>query len=257
MGMPKESDLEVKVGAFVLAAIVCLVVFVFSISDFSIFKKGESYRVMFQFANGLKKGAPVRVAGVDAGHVREIKVAYDAVARLTDVNVDIWMEQGHGIPVDSKFMINQLGLLGEKYLEIMPGSAESFVVPGATVRGEDPVPMETITKTLGSLGDKVGITLNSINTGILTDANKFALAVTLANLAKMTEGINTGILTEANKTALAATLANTAAVTDGIRNGQGTVGRFLTDPSVFKNMDELSADLKANPWKLFYRPKGK
>jgi phospholipid/cholesterol/gamma-HCH transport system substrate-binding protein len=257
MGMPKESDLEVKVGIFVLTAIVCLIGFIFSISDFSVFKKGESYRVMFQFANGLKKGAPVRVAGVDAGHIREIKVSYDRATRLTDVRTDIWMETGHSIPADSKFMINQLGLLGEKYLEIMPGVSESLLAPGATVRGEDPIPMETITRTMGSLGAKVETTLNHINTGILTEANKFALAATLANLAKMTEGINAGILTEANKAALAATLANAASVSGALSDGQGTIGKFLTDPSVFRNLDELSADLKTNPWKLFYRPKGK
>ena len=228
--MPKEMDLEVKVGAFVLAAIVCLVVFIFSISDFAVFKKGESYQVMFRFANGLKKGAPVRVAGVDAGHVRGIKVFYNAVVRQTDVAVDIWMEQGHSIPADSAFMINQLGLMGEKYLEIIPGVSEVLLVPGATVHGEDPVPMESITKTMGSLGPKVEAVLDSINMGILSEANKLAFA---------------------------AMLANAAAVTASVRNGEGTVGKFMMDPGVYKNLDEMSADLKANPWKLFYRPKGK
>jgi phospholipid/cholesterol/gamma-HCH transport system substrate-binding protein len=228
--MPKESDLEVKVGVFILAAIVCLVGFVFSISDFSVFKKGKSYQVMFQFANGLKKGAPVRVAGVDAGHIRGIKVSYDAAKHVTDVNVDMWMEDGHSIPVDSSFTINQLGLLGEKYLEIMPGASDVLLLPGATVHGEDPVPVETMMKTLGSLGAKAQI---------------------------MLENINTGVLSEANKLALAAMLANAAAVTASVRNGDGTVGKFLMDPSVFKNLDELSADLKMHPWKLFYRPKGK
>ncbi len=228
--MPKESNLEVKVGAFVLAAVVCLVGFILTISDFSVFKKGQSYQVMFQFANGLKKGAPVRVAGVDAGHIRGIKVSYDAAKLVTDVNVDMWMEEGHSIPADSKFMINQLGLLGEKYLEIMPGVSDALLAPGATVHGDDPVPMETITKTLGSLGAKAETTLDNINTGVLSEANKLALA---------------------------AMLANAAAVTASVRNGDGTVGKFLMDPSVFKNLDELSADLKAHPWKLFYRPKGK
>ena len=228
--MPKESDLEVKVGAFVLAAIVCLVGFVFSISDFSVFKKGESYQVMFQFANGLKKGAPVRVAGVDAGHIRTIGVLYDPSTHVTDVKVDAWIEHGHSIPADSKFMINQLGLLGEKYLEIMPGVSQGLLAPGATVRGEEPVPMEAITRSIGSLGPKVEEVLNSINTGILTEANKLALAQMLAN---------------------------TAAVTASVRNGDGTVGKFMMDPGVYKNLDEMSADLKANPWKLFYRPKGK
>ena len=228
--MPKESGLELKVGAFVIAAIICLVGFIFSISDFSVFRKGDTYRVMFQFANGLKKGAPVRVAGVDAGHVREIAVAYDRVRRQADVRVDIWMQEGHSIPADSVFMINQLGLLGEKYLEIMPGTSDALLAAGASVKGEDPVPMETITRTLGSLGSKVEATLNSINGGVLT---------------------------EANKASLAALLANTAGLTGDIRSGQGTVGKFLTDPRLFNNLEELSADLKANPWKLFYRPKGK
>jgi phospholipid/cholesterol/gamma-HCH transport system substrate-binding protein len=228
--MPKESDLEVKVGAFVILAIICLIGFVFSISDFSVFKKGDSYRVMLQFANGLKKGAPVRVAGVDAGHVREISVSYDMAAHATDVHVDIWMGNGHRIPADSRFIINQLGLLGEKYLEIIPGVSQDLLVPGVTVRGEDPVPVEAIIKTLGSLGASVETTLNNINTGVLTEANKASLAVTLANVA---------------------------AVSGMIRNGEGTVGKFLTDPSVFQNMNELSGDLKTHPWKLFYRPKGK
>jgi hypothetical protein len=112
----------------------------------------------------------------------------------------------------------------------MPGASDILLAPGAIVHGEDPVPMETITKTFGSLGAKAEITLNSINTGILSEANKLALATMLTNAA---------------------------AVTATVRNGDGTVGKFLTDPSVFKNLDELSADLKAHPWKLFYRPKGK
>jgi phospholipid/cholesterol/gamma-HCH transport system substrate-binding protein len=230
MGMPKEADLELKVGAFVMAAIVCLVVFIFSISDFSVFKRGATYRVMFQYANGLKKGSPVRLAGVDTGHIRQIKTGYDAAARASNVAVDIWVEEGQVIPADSTFLINQLGILGEKYLEIMPGVSPSVLAQGAVMRGEDPVPMEVIIKTLGSLGAKIETAL---------------------------DGLNGGILTEANKASLAAALANVAAVTGKLRNGEGTVGKFLTDPSVFNNIDELSADLKANPWKLLFRPKGK
>ena len=132
-----------------------------------------------------------------------------------------------------------------------------LLAPGMRVRGEDPMPMETITKTLGSLGAKLETTLNGINSGVLTDANKLALAATLANVAVLTESLNKGFLTEANRVSFAAVLANTADVTGLMKNGDGTIGKFLTDPSVFKNIDELSADLKSNPWKLFYRPKGK
>jgi phospholipid/cholesterol/gamma-HCH transport system substrate-binding protein len=226
--MPRESDLEMKVGVFVVAAIVCLVAFVFSISDFSVFKKGDELKVMFRYANGLKKGSPVRVAGVDAGHIRAITVLRDAATRQSDVSVDAWLEEGHPVPVDSRFLINQLGLLGEKYLEILPGVAVETVRPGMTMRGEDPVPMETIMNTVGDLGDKVGV---------------------------MVEGINRGILTPENTRSLAEILSNFAVFSAALKDSKGTVGRFLSDPAVFENMEEMTADLKQNPWKLFYRPK--
>ncbi len=252
--MPKEKDLEVKVGAFVLASIVCLVAFIFSISDFSVFRKGVAYRVVFQYANGLKKGAPVRLAGVDAGHVKEIKVV-SAVERTMDVIVDIWMEEGVCIPADSRFLINQLGILGEKYIEIIPGKAPDILTAGTRITGEDPIPMEAVVQTFGVLGKKAELVLDGVNNGILSESNRKALAVLLVNVAAVSESLNKGVLTEANKSALAATLANMAAVSGNLKNGQGTVGKFLTDPSVFQNLDELSADLKTNPWKLFYRPK--
>ena len=70
--MPKESNLEFKVGLFVLIAIIGLIMFIFSVSDSSVLEKGKSVNVVFGFANGLKKSAPVRIAGVDEGIVEEI-----------------------------------------------------------------------------------------------------------------------------------------------------------------------------------------
>ncbi len=258
--MPRESNLEMKVGVFVMMATLCLVAFVFSISDFSIFKKGDSYRVMFNYAGGLKKGAPVRLAGVDAGYVRDIKVLYQATGlgktgAVNVVAVDIWVESGEHIPEGSKFSISQLGLLGEKYLEVIPGVSSQDMLPGTVVQGEDPTSMEAVMKMMNSIGAKLDATLVSVNEGILTQQNKLALAATLANMESITQGVKMGVLSEANKVALSAVLSNVAAITDGMKKGDGTVGKFLTDPVVFKNLDEMTADLKANPWKLLYRPK--
>jgi len=58
---------------------------------------------------------------------------------------------------DALATINTLGLLGEKYLEIMPGSRETRLLQkGDTLRGHDPVSTEEFTretqKTLAKLG---------------------------------------------------------------------------------------------------------
>jgi phospholipid/cholesterol/gamma-HCH transport system substrate-binding protein len=235
--MPKESSLEMKVGAFVVAGLLCLTVFVLAVSDFAVFKKGWTCTAQFRFANGLKKNAPVRLAGVDAGRVNAISVRYDPAAHAARVSVEAWIDEGVRIPKDSRFVINQLGLLGEKYLEIMPGVAAEFIMPGELVTGEDPLSMEETMKMVSTVGGKLEAALNGFNAGVLTKANTDALAVTLANVA--------------------VTMTHAAAISENIRKGEGTLGKFLNDPTVYRNLDELTADLKANPWKLFYRAKAK
>jgi phospholipid/cholesterol/gamma-HCH transport system substrate-binding protein len=226
--MPKELTLELKVGAFVLAAIVCLSFLILSISSFSFFEKGQKMHVIFGYANGLKKAAPVRLAGVEAGVVRSIKVFTDPQTQAMRVKVGISVDQGVSVPVDSLVSINQLGLLGEKYVEITPGHSNQMMVAGGTFIGIDPVPVEKITKRIDSLTAKLEETMTNINTGVLSEQNKLAFSQTLAGLS--------GIMTKINQ-------------------GQGTIGQLVGNPSIYQNLDELSADLKNNPWKLLYRPK--
>ena len=200
--MSRESHLELKVGSFVLLALAGLSYFIFSVSNLSLFEKGRPLQAVFGFANGLKEAAPVRLAGVEAGLVKNMEVFTDANDdQRTKVRVTMWIKEGVEIPVDSKVTINQLGLLGEKYVEIMPGTSTEFFKAGTVVVGFDPVPMEKISERVYALTEKMERTIDNIN------------------------------------------------------KGQGTVGKFLTDESIYRNLDELTADLKANPWKLLYRPK--
>ena len=66
----------------------------------------------------------------------------DKNSDLTLVELDAWVRKDVSIPKDSKVFINTLGLLGEKYVEIIPGINYAEVLgPGQAIRGEDPVPM--------------------------------------------------------------------------------------------------------------------
>lgn len=228
--MPRETGLEFKVGAFVLTGIVLLLAFVFAVSDFSVFSEGRVYRVIFSYANGLRRNAPVRLAGVDAGHVRDIRAYFDRHEGRVLVEVEAWIPSGVPLPADSRFMVNQLGLMGEKYLEIVPGVSIDPVPAGAVFTGDDPVPMENIMRQLASVGKKAEEVLVSVNDGILNGENRKAFASILSDWALLSEKLS---------------------------RSEGTFGRFLTDASVFDNLSEMTADLKANPWKLFYRPRHK
>ena len=227
--MSRESNLQLKVGVFVLIALSILTYFVVSVTDISFTKKGYGLDVTFSFVNGLRDSAPVRLAGVEVGTVKSLQIFVDENDhKKTKVLVKVWIQQGIQIPDDSTMTINQLGLLGEKYVEIIPGVSGQPFKENAKIVGKNPVSMETVTEQATVLIEKVKTTIDSVNNGILTDQNKKSLADTLQAFAE---------------------------ITNNIRNGHGTVGRLFSDDSIYRNLDELTVDLKSNPWKLLYRPK--
>ena len=229
--MSRENGLELKVGAFVLMALLALSFFIISVSDLSFFEKGSHVQVIFGFASGLREAAPVRLAGVEVGLVKKLQVYTDeADGGKTKVRVNIWIKDGVAIPVDSNITINQLGLLGEKYLEIIPGTSKELVKGDGVLIGHDPVPIDQIAQRVSSLTTKIEAVVDNVNSGILTAKNERSLEDTLAAFS---------------------------AVGTDLKEGRGTVGRLLTDEAIYNNLEELTADLKANPWKLLYRPKSK
>ena len=202
--MSRDNGLELKVGLFVLLAVLALTFFVLSISDLSFFEKGRHIQVVFGFASGLREAAPVRLAGVEVGLVRKLQVFVDkADGGKTKVRVNVWIKDKISIPTDSNITINQLGILGEKYLEIIPGSSTDMIKDDGVAIGHDPVPIEKITEKMDSLMTKLEVTVDNVN------------------------------------------------------EGHGTLGKLFTDESIYDNLDDLTLDLKSNPWKLLYRPRPK
>src|SRR5580698_6062466 len=97
--MSRDNGLELKVGSFVLMAIIALTFFIISVSDLSIFEKGHHIQVVFGFASGLNEAAPVRLAGVEVGLVKKLQVFVDqADGRKTKVRVTAWIRDNIDIP---------------------------------------------------------------------------------------------------------------------------------------------------------------
>ena len=57
------------------------------------------------------------------------------------------------MPADSTVWVNTLGLLGEKYIEIMPGKDYSNIIaPKQTLVGVDPIPMQEVSVLARDIG---------------------------------------------------------------------------------------------------------
>lgn len=211
----KTRSLELKVGIFVFIGLVILTYFVLMIGDFKLMKHGYHIKTVFGFANGIKVGAPLRLAGVDVGEVKEIKLSHEKEGK-TIVFLTAWVENEVKIPKDSRAWVNTLGLLGEKYLEVIPGKDYQHILKENDILlGEDPTSVQEVTDLVKDISLQAKDTLTSLQS----------------------------------------TLASAEVLLKDIHEGRGTVGKLFTDDRLYTDLEEMFADLKKHPWKLLYRPK--
>ena len=140
-----KTKLELKVGIFVFTGLTILVIFILSIGGIKTWSSGYRINLNFNFINGVKIGAPVRFAGVDVGEVKKIKLDFIPDQNRSNVRLEVWVRDVIRIPADSSVWVNTLGLLGEKYIEIMPGKDYANPVKNdGYMVGVDPLPIHTI-----------------------------------------------------------------------------------------------------------------
>ena len=162
---------EAKVGLFVLLGIIILVYMSLRIGGFRLGREdGYILTVDFDTAAGLDPDASVRVAGVEVGKVKEITLK-DNKAHLV-----LRIIPGLKIGRDFTAVLTTKGLLGEKYLELIPGS------PNAPPLKEG----EQITRTLAYADMDKLITIMS---DVSADIKK--VTETLSNVIGGPEGENT------------------------------------------------------------------
>jgi phospholipid/cholesterol/gamma-HCH transport system substrate-binding protein len=151
-----KTSIELKVGLFVFIGLIILVSFVLLIGDFKTWTAGYPLKFTFNFINGVKLGAPVRFAGVDVGEVKEINFVFSDTEQRTKVEIVGWVKNKARIPVDSEVWVNTLGLLGEKYIEIMPGKDySSFMVKNGVLIGHEPIAMHELADIAKRLVDNI------------------------------------------------------------------------------------------------------
>jgi phospholipid/cholesterol/gamma-HCH transport system substrate-binding protein len=135
---------EFKVGLLALASFVLIILFAYFMGFISPFSNNRELNVMYNYAGGIEEGSPVRVMGIKVGKVKAI--AFDPGYKMSNgeevklrVTVTIDKKAWTSVRKDSKFFINLAGVIGEKFLEISPGTMDAGEFnSGDFVRGEDP-----------------------------------------------------------------------------------------------------------------------
>lgn len=152
---------ETKVGLLALGAVALMVVFAYMMGLISPFSNTKTINVMYNYAGGIEEGSPVRVMGIKVGKVN--KILFDPTYKSPSgeevklrIEISVDKKAWSTIRRDSKFFINLAGVIGEKFLEISPGSndAEEFK-DGDLARGEDPPRIDQLISQSYGLAGKI------------------------------------------------------------------------------------------------------
>lgn len=275
--MPGVST-EVKVGLFVMVGIAILAYMTIRLGDFKFGEtKGYEIWAVFDHATGLKKAAPVEMAGIQIGKVERISL-YENRARVTmRISADV------ALPVDTAANIRTRGVLGDKYISLDPGTPGAPTLKNGQelTKARVPTDLEEVMSKIGSIASDVKDLTSSLRVSLGSPESQHNISESLANIKEITAALKDVVadnqnrlnnvivnlenfsrdmsqLSGDNKEALSETIRNFRAisgqldrtitalssVSEKIDQGKGTIGALVNERDTIDNLNKTLASLK-------------
>lgn len=127
--MKGKAVVEILAGAAILVLAGGFLVYAIGHSGRSASTGGNEYLARFDRVDGLSAGSDVRVAGVRVGTITSLSIdpqTFQAVARLS-------VDRSIQLPRDSSAEVTSEGLLGGRYIALVPGGDERILASGQQI----------------------------------------------------------------------------------------------------------------------------
>ncbi len=237
---------EVRVGLFLVVAFFILIALFELVGKETIFERMVEYRTSFKSIPGLKVGDPVRLAGVDVGTVKDV--------RVVGARVEVAMRVKPGTPVktDSIATIKLTSLLGTNFVDLTFGSPTAQVAPdGSLLQSSEPPDLNTLLARLNDAAGDIQTLAKQFNEGLGKSMEPIASA--FQSMDKIAKKIESGQGTLGKLIAddylyreIQGIAGNLNKVSDQIARGQGTLGKLVNDETMYKDLQALTTDLRGS-----------
>ena len=228
------SSKDVKVGAFVLAGLTAMGAVIFLIGDErQLFRSKLAYTTEFEDVQGLRRGSPVRMGGVDVGSVVAVDYATEAKDKNIHVRMSISIEDARRIRKDSVATIEGKGLLGDKMIVVSVGTPGEAQLPeGAVIPSK---PAEDLSKLMTRLTNISG-----------------QVEQVVTNLEHATSSLSDAKF----QADIHASVASLAHILGSVDHGDGYVSKLLSDPAEAARLSHLMANLEQTSSELTHTTQG-
>jgi len=236
---------EIKVGLLVLVCILLLFYMSFKVEKFGFFREdGYELSVILDNANGLDTKTPVFVAGVQVGNINKISLSgYKAKVRML-------VKRVVKVPIDSTIAIKSQSLLGDKYIEIIPGTQKEYFAEGDKITNVITSPdFDQLFARFDTAAKNIGDTMGEFK-GIIGDNEKVNIKKSIENIQVASTDFK-NILGK-NKEDVNRIVSSTAVITNkmeaivnDVEQGKGTLGLLVKDDKLYNDAKDTVASLKS------------
>lgn len=238
---------EFKVGLLALASLVSIAYMSLKVtSNQSGFGDYVTYRTIIKDAAGIFPKTPIRVAGINAGRIRDIELSGDTALVTFEILEKVQIKK------DAKLRIKSVGFLGDKYLDIVLGNENEILKEGSLISAQEGASLDKIIED----GSELVIEMKKIMQGVRQSVAPDGKAPPIGEILSETQRIlvNTREVSETLKKLIAGNEDRLDEIVQNVNELTYSLNdEFdLNDPkstrsklrSILDNTDLLSANLK-------------
>lgn len=217
-----KPSLETRLGIFFAFAAIAAVLLIELSGGVDVFRKGYQLHADFRTIGQLKAGDPIKMAGVQIGRVLDFEFVEDKV------RVTVKIDGNRQVKTDAIARIESAGLIGQNYISVNIGSATAPAFEAGGVMQTEELPdFSALMKKLDNLA------------GGIENVTKSFSGDSIQNVL----GPLTDFLKQ-NNPKITSILGDLEVVTADLRQGKGTMGKFVTDETLYTEAVETLSGLK-------------
>jgi len=247
---------EARVGLMVLVGILILTYMTFRVGGYR-FGTEAGYRLfaLFDTVSGLDTKSSIRVAGVEVGKVEAITLQ-DGQARVTlRIRPEFKLRKG------TQAAVRATGLLGDKFLELVPGKEDNFLKDGDEIsQSESVADLDKLINQFSGIAADVKTVSTSLREALGTEEGKQSLKEIVANIRELSRNLN--VTVKDNRENFTKAVANIAeassslktdlpklleslnrtsekleAIATKVERGEGTLGKLIEEEDIYNKLN--------------------
>ena len=137
--MSSSFSIRLKVGVVTFFALGILFVGTLWVKQYNPASSRMRFTVVFDNGHGIAGGDPVTISGIKVGEVRGVSLTDDNRAAL-----DVMITGSFNLPDDCVFTIEDVGLMGDKALAIIPGTSSKQIDESKVYYGSESMGLSSI-----------------------------------------------------------------------------------------------------------------